>query len=115
MNDSKEIRIGPLFRVLAGLICFGGLLPVVSDPASSLEFYLSDWYFLLCFLLMMPLFIYCAVIGKVPDFIVRRLDEESYKEFMDVSPLFTKFNVTSITCALVFLTMVAFTIYRTSA
>lgn len=110
MSDKREIKVRPLFRILAGLVCLAGVLPLLVDPFGIVARHRLDTFDLVGILLILPLFSYCALAGKVPDFIVRHLDDESYDDMMHTEKFFTEFGEKSISFAVVALLMVAFAI-----
>ena len=114
MNDSREITISPLFRILAGLLCLIFFLTVTFATESSVAIYNRDAYSRLSVILMVPLFLYCAIVGKVPHFITQHVSDEAFHDLTHAEELFTRFNAKSITAAIVFLTMVFYSIFRDS-
>lgn len=108
MSETKVINVSPLFRVLAGFISIGSIWALLQKPA----FYLEDWYFLLCWTTMTPLFLTCALTGKIPSYLIQLMDDEMFAIWKDARPLFRKFNATSVGFGAVVIFLILFVIYR---
>ena len=106
------MRLGWVFRILAGLVAATGLLPFIGDPWATLQHYRDDWVALVHVGLGMPLFAYCAVFGRVPPFLTRHLSDEAYDDYANAHRIFTEFNVKSVVAAVVALTIIAFILYH---
>jgi hypothetical protein len=74
------------------------------DKDQGIFFIISSAFFI-------PIVFSCCLLGKIPDFITKHLDEESLKDLYETEKLFTEFNAKSIGFAIVFLSMVTYTIY----
>ncbi|HHX83611.1 MAG TPA: hypothetical protein GX696_11625, partial [Pseudomonadaceae bacterium] len=44
--------------------------------------FLGDAFNLVAFLLVVPVFAYCSLFGKLPDWFVERLPDEIYDDFL---------------------------------
>ena len=74
------------------------------DKDQGLFFIISSAFFI-------PIVFSCCALGKIPDFVTKHLDKESLKDLNEAEKLFTEFNAKSIGFVIVFLSMVAYTIY----
>ena len=74
------------------------------DKDQGIFFIISSAFFI-------PIVFSCCVLGKIPDFITKHLDEESLKDLNEAEKLFTEFNPKSVGFAIALLSMVAYTIF----
>lgn len=100
------------FRILAGLFCILFVVVLVIDATGLLEIFNRQPLGPVPALVIVPLFGYVALFGKIPDFLVRNLSDQTYDELARAETLFTRFDARSIAFAIVFLTMVAYMMYR---
>jgi hypothetical protein len=100
------------FRILAGLVCLVFIAIVVLDPEAAAKDFFSDGFNLVGFFVVVPVFAYSCLFGKLPDALVERLPEEIYDDFLHAEKNFTQFNVQSIVTALVALTIGMFYVFR---
>lgn len=107
----REIKARMPFRILAGLICLVNAVVLVFDAKGLWETYSSHWMSLVSLFTIMPLFVYATLFGKLPDFLVRHLSDETFEELERAETLFTRFDARSIAFAVVFLTMAAYMMY----
>lgn len=107
----REIKVRMPFRILAGLFCVMNAVALVYDAKGLWESYSSHWSSLVGVFLVMPLFVYATLFGKLPDFLVRHLSDETFDDLANAETLFTRFDARSIAFAVVTLTMIAYVMY----
>jgi len=112
MSEPGKIVVRPLFRVLAGIIAVAAIAPVLVDPIGTAAHYSKDLFDLLGVVLLLPLFIYCALKGKLPDFMTESFDEETFHDVNHAEKFFTEFSPKSIGFAVVAALMMAYAIYK---
>ena len=107
-----EIKISYFFRILGIAVCLCFLIAIpfmffgenTIDKDQGIFFIISSAFFI-------PIVFSCCVLGKIPDFITKHLDEESLKDLNEAEKLFTEFNPKSVGFAIALLSMVAYTIF----
>lgn len=108
----REIKARTPFRILAGLICTLFVFVLVIDARGFWEILNTNLISLVAPFVTMPLFFYATLFGKLPDFLVRHLSDQTFEDLEKAETLFTRFDARSIAFAIVFLTMVAYMMYR---
>lgn len=108
----REVRIRMPFRILAGLFCLLFGFVFVYDPKLMVTEFLGDTFNLVTFLIVVPVFAYSSLFGKLPDWFVERLPDEIYDDFLHAEKNFTQFNVQSVVTALVALSIAMYAVFR---
>lgn len=100
------------FRILAGLICVMAASLFVLDPTGMAAWFFQDTFNLVAFLVVIPVFAYACLFGKLPDALTRGLSEEMYDDLRQADRLFTEFNAKSIAAAVVALLIIMYVTFR---
>lgn len=106
----RKIGVRWPFRILAGLIVSGFLVALILDFSGISEIISDDLVSLAAFFTVFPLFTHVALVGKLPDALVKRLPSALYEDLAKAETLFTRFDVRSIVAALVVLLLACYSI-----
>lgn len=110
--EKRKIRIGIVYRILAGIISLLIIFIFVVDTENALRIFVEDKFSLLSLVFVVPVFLISAIYGKVPEYLLRKLSEEAYQDFIHSERMFSEFGPKSIGFAVVFLTMFFYWVFR---
>jgi hypothetical protein len=104
--------VRPFFRILGGLFCLAVIVVFVLDPKGSIELWFMDGFNLIGLTIVFPLFLHAALFGKMPDFIVQNVSEDTFRDLTNMETYFKEFSPKTIGFAVVAAIMFAFFLYR---
>jgi hypothetical protein len=111
-KESNLIKVRLIFRILGIFLCVGSVWALIHKIYFSNNSGLDELvFYIISTLSFVSVILPSCILGRVPEYISKHLDEEFINDFNNAEKLFTEFNAKSVGFAIVFLSMVLYSIY----
>lgn len=94
-----------VIRVFAGLLCLVTIWTFYIDFQRAREILIYDTFNLIALIVVFPIFAITAILGTFPNFIISFFSKNFLEGITNAEQLFTKFDIASVTFALVAISM----------